>query len=507
MTTPRRRGCSTPCKARHFAKASEIAAATGLGEPIVQAALTAYTQAGRVMYDLDKGVFRLRELAREPLPMGALRFASPQEEKADRFVEAKLVTIKATGERDGKRVITGEVLDDAKTYSPMIVLDGDDRMVEARCDCYFYGHNKMMRGPCEHMLALRRLYHDVAGGAPATSTECGESAMNGLRGRGNMLDNSPMRGACRSGPCIMGGVSPSLHHARQSVTGPIFTGPALAHHAVLQLGFVEPKPARWAVPASSGPTQSQDQTKASRPAPLNFPLSFSFPPLPRGEGLPMTDATTSQPGSLTRQQLYDRIRETSKDEFILDEMIRLGYWPGGKGQPSLPEELIRRSGEIRRELDELVRKQRLWQDPERALKEMHKQRKREAMQRRQETKVKNAQARLDRAMAWRERRKTDVLYLGAGVSGGLSAVCGRPRDERLGARNRERQGAGRRHGPAPGRAAVPVLRPGGDPGSPLSALPAGQEDRRPPADLGAHAPVEAGAILGARQHPVEVSPA
>lgn len=154
-------------KARHFAKASEIAAATGFGEPIVQAALTAYTQAGRVMYDLDKGVFRLRELAREPLPMAALRFASPQEEKADRFVEAKLVTLKATGERDGKRVITGEVLDDAKTCSPMIVLDGDDRMVEARCDCYFYGHNKLMRGPCEHMLALRRLYHDATGGAPA----------------------------------------------------------------------------------------------------------------------------------------------------------------------------------------------------------------------------------------------------------------------------------------------------------------------------------------------------
>jgi hypothetical protein len=153
-------------KARHFARAGDIAAETGLGEPIVQAALTAYTQAGRVMYDLDKGVFRLRELTREPLPMAALRFASPQEEKADRFVEANLVTIKATGERDGKRVITGEVLDDAKTYSPMIVLDGDDRMVEARCDCWFYGHNKLMRGPCEHMLALRRLHHGAARAAP-----------------------------------------------------------------------------------------------------------------------------------------------------------------------------------------------------------------------------------------------------------------------------------------------------------------------------------------------------
>jgi hypothetical protein len=99
--------------------------------------------------------------------------------------------------------------------------------------------------------------------------------MNGLRGRGNMLNDSPMRGARRSGPCITGGVSPSLRHARQSVTGPIFTGPTLAHLTVLQWGFVEPKPVRWAGSASSGPAQSQDQTKAGRRAPLNFPL----PPL------------------------------------------------------------------------------------------------------------------------------------------------------------------------------------------------------------------------------------
>ena len=143
-----------------------LAAATGVEGGLVAAALTAYTQAGRVMYDLDKQVFRLRELAREPLPMGALRFASPQEEKADRFIAAKLVTIGAVTERDGRRIVDGEVVDNAKTVKPMIALDTDDRLVDARCDCYYYGHNKLMRGPCEHMLALRRLYHGTAGQSP-----------------------------------------------------------------------------------------------------------------------------------------------------------------------------------------------------------------------------------------------------------------------------------------------------------------------------------------------------
>ena len=66
-----------------------------------------------------------------------------------------------------------------------------------------------------------------------------------------------MRGVRRSGPCIMGGVSPSLHHAWQSVTGPIFTGQALPPVWILQFGFVEPKFHTGGVPASSGSVQSR----------------------------------------------------------------------------------------------------------------------------------------------------------------------------------------------------------------------------------------------------------
>jgi hypothetical protein len=78
-----------------------------------------------------------------------------------------------------------------------------------------------------------------------------------------------MRGVRRSGPCITGGVSPSLHHAWQSVTGPIFTGPALPPGVLLQYGFCESNRTPGGVPASSGSSQSQELTKASRRAPLN----------------------------------------------------------------------------------------------------------------------------------------------------------------------------------------------------------------------------------------------
>jgi RNA-directed DNA polymerase len=60
---------------------------------------------------------------------------------------------------------------------------------------------------------------------------------------------------------------------------------------------------------------------------------------------------TDQPR--TRQELYDRIRESSRDEVILEEMIRLGFWPNTDGVPNDPATEIRRVGEIQRELQEL----------------------------------------------------------------------------------------------------------------------------------------------------------
>ncbi len=87
---------------------------------------------------------------------------------------------------------------------------------------------------------------------------------------------SPMRGVRRSGPCIMGGVSPSWYHAWQSVTGPVFTGPALPPMSGSQCGFLEPKPDIGGRPASSGPVQSEDMTKACRRAPLSRPSASAL---------------------------------------------------------------------------------------------------------------------------------------------------------------------------------------------------------------------------------------
>jgi hypothetical protein len=44
---------------------------------------------------------------------------------------------------------------------------------------------------------------------------------------------------------------------------------------------------------------------------------------------------------LTRQQIYDRIRETSNEEFVLEEMKRLGFWDKSQEDHSVPDLLIK----------------------------------------------------------------------------------------------------------------------------------------------------------------------
>lgn len=127
----------------------------------------------------------------------------------------------------------------------------------------------------------------------------------------------------------------------------------------------------------------------------------------------------------TRAEIYERIKASSKQEVILEEMQRLGFWPKGEGQPQLAAAHIQREGELQRELAELRQQIAVRQDPERALRQMRKERMQKALAQREETRRRQAQERHDRALAWHARRDTHVGYLGPGISAALQE----PRDE------------------------------------------------------------------------------
>lgn len=145
---------------RWVASTDALCQATGLDRSTVTAALGLYVQAGRVLFDLgdtQPPLWRLRELTREPLPLDQLRYASPQEEQAVEMVQARALSKLNTTQDGAYRVLTG-ICQPPRTnrkLSLRLVLDGDQRIVDGRCECDFFFCNKLMRGPCEHLLGLR----------------------------------------------------------------------------------------------------------------------------------------------------------------------------------------------------------------------------------------------------------------------------------------------------------------------------------------------------------------
>jgi hypothetical protein len=144
-------------KKRWFARPDELASQLELPRSAVLGALGAYTQAGRAIYDINRGVYRARELSLEPLPLGKLRFSSEREEHASRIVAAGGVEqIKAQHTPERALRLEGRVKTQGNNaFTPSLLIDPDLRIVEARCSCNFFQQNKLFKGPCDHMIALR----------------------------------------------------------------------------------------------------------------------------------------------------------------------------------------------------------------------------------------------------------------------------------------------------------------------------------------------------------------
>jgi hypothetical protein len=149
-------------KSTWFATSDELATRLKLPKKVVEGALSAWTQAGRVMYDLNKNVYRVRELSREPLPMDKLRFDNPREADATQLVAKKAVNVQAELSPDKLLKLTGTVKH-GSTYMPQLWIDGDERLKNATCGCHFYRQNKLFKGPCEHILAMRMAYNQTSG--------------------------------------------------------------------------------------------------------------------------------------------------------------------------------------------------------------------------------------------------------------------------------------------------------------------------------------------------------
>ena len=136
------------------ATADELTRGLSMERSEILGALGIATQEGRVIYDGGNKLWRLRELSADPLPLDKLRYSNEREREARLIVDQGNVSV-VEREEGETRVLIGVVKHDGKEYRTKVVIDKDERIVNASCTCNFYTQNKMMKGPCEHILATR----------------------------------------------------------------------------------------------------------------------------------------------------------------------------------------------------------------------------------------------------------------------------------------------------------------------------------------------------------------
>ncbi|MEN9360516.1 MAG: hypothetical protein RL095_2051 [Verrucomicrobiota bacterium] len=142
------------------ARPDELASRCGLDRKTVLGALGAWTQAGRAVYDLKNGLYRARELSRDTLPFDKLRFGSEREAEAAALVKARQVKLAGQEVQQGRKILSGQVKDKKQSYECRLVIDADLALKDGSCQCNFYQQNRLRRGPCAHMIALRQLQQE-----------------------------------------------------------------------------------------------------------------------------------------------------------------------------------------------------------------------------------------------------------------------------------------------------------------------------------------------------------
>lgn len=145
-------------QSRWQASAQELAHAAGLTTAQVHAAMTRWMHAGRAVYDLAAERYAWRELLREPLSAAQLQVPpTDEEEAAFALLRSQQVPTPTMDVMGGLLHIKGRIARDGgkRWFEPQLQLTPDEHVSHASCNCNFFVQNRLRRGPCQHILALR----------------------------------------------------------------------------------------------------------------------------------------------------------------------------------------------------------------------------------------------------------------------------------------------------------------------------------------------------------------
>ncbi|GAL63785.1 hypothetical protein [Algibacter lectus] len=117
-----------------------------------------------------------------------------------------------------------------------------------------------------------------------------------------------------------------------------------------------------------------------------------------------------------RQEIYDKIKASSKQEYILSEMKRLGFWNEGELDFKAVNTFFNEERELSQKLQKLLKEKKVIEDPEAFLAKKHQERKLASKQSQKATKERREKERLEKAERWRVSKEKDIIYLGENYS-------------------------------------------------------------------------------------------
>ncbi len=117
-----------------------------------------------------------------------------------------------------------------------------------------------------------------------------------------------------------------------------------------------------------------------------------------------------------RQEIYDKIKESSKQEYILSEMKRLGFWDDKNVDFETVKQFFEEERELSKKLQKLVSEKKIIENPELFLANKHKERKLASKEKQKETKKQREKLRIQKAEKWKISKESDIIYVGEGFS-------------------------------------------------------------------------------------------
>jgi hypothetical protein len=116
------------------------------------AALNHLARAGQVIYDLDAGKYRWRQIMPSAVGEADIGPEPPELVASRELIRRRAARVTSTQALEGG----GKLIQGRCDRTPVeLLLDGDGRIKRAKCECSHFFKAGIRKGPCRHLLALR----------------------------------------------------------------------------------------------------------------------------------------------------------------------------------------------------------------------------------------------------------------------------------------------------------------------------------------------------------------